>query len=247
MSISAINQLLEGPERPSFCVDMTISSEKVKYKPQAKVYLDINFFIEEKELPLGRVLVGITKGRLSLKIENGTMPLEKRGLVATLPLEIEIKHTETKTFKQSDSAEESVQGQVGLGTKNRLSLTDAAKQTTAKEHSGTATNEYPVIEAQVWAGGNEEKPFWDFEVKTGQGALKGGRLSENLGEINISKKPCKIDAVFNTRPRFLWVSGSEGIWPSNMNDSNRAIRKLIIWKWLKSKVDPYLNCQTMEC
>ena len=232
---------------PSCCVEMTISSEKIKYKHQAKVFLDINFFVEEEELPLGYILVGITKGRLSLKIENGLMPLEKRGLIATLPLEIEIKRTEGKTFKQSNSAEESLQSQVMLGNKSRLSLTNAAKQTTAKERSGTATDEYPVIEAQVWAGGNERKPFWDFEIKTGQEVLKGGRCGENLGEIDISETPCKINAVFNTRSRFLWVSGSEGIWPSNMNDSNRAVRKLVIWKWLKSKVDPHLNYQSIEC
>ena len=247
MSISATDQLLESPERSSCCVDMKISSEKVKYKPQASVYLDINFFIEERELPLGRVMFGVTRGRLSLKIENGTMPLRKRGLIATLPLEIEVKHTETMVSKQSDSAEGSVQGQVGVGIKNKLSLTGAAKQTTAKEHSGTATDEYPMVEAQIWAGGNEKEPFWDFEIKTGQRALKGGRIGESLGEINISGKPCKVDAVFNTRPRFLWVSGSEGVWPSNMNDSNRAVRKLVIWKWLKSSVDPYLNCQSFEC
>ena len=247
MNSSARNQLPESSERLSCCVEMTISSEKIKYKRQAKISLDINFSIEKKELPLGQILVGITRGRLSLKIENGTMPLRKRGLVAILPSEINIKHTKTETSKQSSSAERSIQGQIGLGNKSGFSLTIGPKKTTGKEHSSTVTDEYSVIEAQVMAGGSAKEPFWDFEIKTGKEALRGGKIGENLGEINISKKPCKIDAFFNTNSRSLWISGSEGIWPSNMNDSNRATRQVVIWMWLISKIDPYLNYQSIEC
>ena len=216
MSDSVEKQPPDIPSKPC-CMDMTISSDSVSGTLNKRaLLLDIDFFEEKAELPLGHFSVGLKRGSLSLAIKNGQMPVRRRGLNATIPT-------------QADSRE-----------------IDSDNDPYPNESSGGGTNNYTITKVQISTGSYEVSPRWDFEVKGSVEFLKGGRLAEVLGEIRFTDNPCKVDAVFVTHPRDLWISGSDGIWPSNMNGSNRAVRKLLIWRWLKSRFKPILNQITLE-
>lgn len=226
-----------------FCVEMVLRARE-KMQAEATLFLDINFFEEELSVALGKLRVGINRGRLTLKLVNGRMPLSERGMTTAIPLQVPFKRTESDTSKHLSSVEATLRGSVSIGDKLSVTAGESAKRGSVKESASAATEEYSYNKAHVSAGRSQYQPFWDFRT-TFHEALRGGRFDEKLGKVVIADQPCSVDAVFTTASRDLSIPGAEGIWPSDMINNNRAIRRIVIWKWL-SRVHPHLNSVHLE-
>ena len=136
---------------PSPCVEMHIRLKRQGSR-QAVVLLDINFFTEEQELPLGKVFVGITHGRLRLVIKNGVMPQRKRRLKLRLPSELEIQRTETASKRQLRSWDRSLQTTTNLHPDAvGLSVGGGLKGSTEKERCSSHTDQFTFLKSPDYA------------------------------------------------------------------------------------------------
>lgn len=238
----------DGPERlhseRPFCVEIVLRSYK-KTRSEATLLLDINFFEEEISVALGKLRVGINRGRLTLSLVNGRMPLAKRGMLTEFPLQVTVKINKNNTSKYSRTEEAMLRGDVSILNNPGVTAGTSNKLGSVEESTSIATEEYSYNKVYVSAGGFESHPFWDFRAITQHESLYGGRFDEKLGKVVITDRLCSVDAVFKTASRNLLISGAEGIWPSDMTNNNRAIRRLVIWKWL-SRVHRHLCSAHLE-
>lgn len=103
---------------------------------------------------------------------------------------------------------------------------------------------------QVTTKGSEENPAWVFEVETGEPDLKGllkpdlkGLLKNaSLGTLNVTAKPCRVEATFEVSKRDVYLSDAEGLWPQNISRNKKAVlERMIALRLLESKLKPYLS------
>ncbi len=112
-----------------------------------------------------------------MKLENGKMPIEKMGKDFVTPYQIEFV--------------KEVQSEKGYkGTVSERPSAEASYKTTEKE----TYKEYP-----VYTEGPEEKPIWIFSPKSQEKVLFGQLTKRSLGIIDITGRPCEVEATFEIR------------------------------------------------
>ncbi|QSJ18245.1 hypothetical protein JYQ62_05345 [Nostoc sp. UHCC 0702] len=94
---------------------------------------------------------------------------------------------------------------------------------------------------QVKTNGLQFNPAWVFELKIGASVLKGS-LDRRLGIMNVTGKPCCVEAIFEVSLKYLHLTNIEGLYPQNVSLNKQLILEAAIRKHLwESKLKPYLS------
>ncbi|OLT61704.1 tetratricopeptide repeat protein [Moorena bouillonii] len=204
------------------------SSSKIK---QLKLYLTIQFNEQWLQMPFGRVRFGLKGGELRLRLKNGKIPWEARNFSASFDPDVE------KERKQQESKENHSKVEASWN-KNKPGVKGNHGQ---KNTEGT-TDEFQFIDPQITTKGSEETPAWVFEVKTGQPVFKGLLKEVELGTIDVMAKPCYIEATFEVFKPDVYLTGSEGLWSTEITDEKHEVldRKIALLI-LKHQLKPYLS------
>lgn len=205
---------------------------------QFDLYLTINFNEQWQNIIGGRVKLGLNGGELRLKLHNGTMPYESRGLSGSLAFSIE-KTRQDQAGRKTQSgikAELSNVGVVGAWTPKA-----EVKASAGTEQTEEITDEFQFTTCQITTKGSEENPAWAFAVKTGEPVLKGLLKNARLGTLNV-RAPCSVKATFEVSRRDIYLTDAEGLWPSDISRNKRAVlERVIALRLLQSKFQPYVS------
>ncbi|GAB4201503.1 MAG: hypothetical protein Fur006_53990 [Coleofasciculaceae cyanobacterium] len=98
------------------------------------------------------------------------------------------------------------------------------------------------IECQILTQGTAQSPVWIWQGKTGMSVLQGSLKQVELATVQVTGKPCCIEAVFTVSPSDIYLTSAEGLWPHSITPNQLAIleRKLVLFL-LESKLQPYLS------
>lgn len=109
------------------------------------------------------------------------------------------------------------------------------------------TTEPSQISCKVAVLGTPTRPVWVFEVDQGGSVLKGVLKNTALATLDVTAKPCYIEASFEVAPRDIHLSEAEGLWPKNLSKKKSVvIERAIIRRFLEQKLSPYLSRQAMR-
>ena len=203
---------------------------------QINLYLTL-LFNEQRELLIdGRIKFGLKGGKLKLKLINGEIPWESSRLAGLVELSIE-KQT------QHPQGMEHPSGTKVFLTESKpvVKVNSPANQTAGK------TETFQRSVCQVTIQGSQENPAWIFEVEKGKPVLKGLLKSVLLATLNVTAKPCCIEATFEVSPRDVYVTEAEGLWPKNISKKRSAvIERAIARRFLERKLKPYLSRHKLQ-
>jgi hypothetical protein len=200
-------------------------------RQQIKLHLLINFNEQWESFKLGRIKFGLKGGELKLKLQNSEMPYEARQLAAPLTVHILKERQEQKSSTNKIGVEPSAASgkagvKVNLGTEGTENITD----------------KFPITDYQISLKGNNENPAWSFQVETGEPLLKGLLEKTELGTLNVTGKPCYVEATFEVSRSDIKVVLGEGIWNKNLIPEKReALEIKFIKLLLNKKLGSYLS------
>ena len=209
--------------------DFNTLSEEIN---KAKLTFNILFNEQWESIPAGRVKFGISRGELSLELENCEVPVASRALCGDLELSVEKNRQQTN--KEHSSV--AVQGSI---SQNSMALNTKYSQ----ENSTETTDSFHFIACQVTTKDSPKSPAWVFEVKIGEPVLKGRLSEDELGMLEgTGRLIWSVKARFEVSLRDVKITDSEGIWLQDFVPENRAVLDRAIAKQLlKYKLKPYLS------
>lgn len=206
---------------------------------QVELHLTINFNEQWQNIIGGRVKLGLKGGELRLKLYNGTMPYESRELTGLLAFSIK-KTRQEQAGRKTQSGIKAELSNVAVVP--AMSAKAEAKASAGTEQTQEITDEFQFTTCQITTKGSEENPAWAFAVKTGEPVLKGLLNQASLGILNVSAKPCLVEATFEISKRDIYLTDAEGLWPSDISRNKRAVlERAIALHLLQSKFQPYLS------
>ncbi len=95
---------------------------------------------------------------------------------------------------------------------------------------------------QITIKGSDENPAWVFEVETGEPDLKGLLKNASLETLNVTAKPCLVEATFEVSKRDVYLTDGQRLWPQNISCNKKAVlERMIALRLLESKLKPYLS------
>ncbi|MCF2150366.1 hypothetical protein IQ276_028840 [Desmonostoc muscorum LEGE 12446] len=95
---------------------------------------------------------------------------------------------------------------------------------------------------QVTSNNSESNPTWEFELKMNGSVLRGSIQKENLGTLNLTDKPCYVEATFEVSQRYVHLTDAEEIYPEDISRNKQIVLEIIIRKHLlEKKLQPYLS------
>jgi hypothetical protein len=197
--------------------------------------LTIRFGVHEIEVPGGRVRVGIKRGKLKLRLENGKMPLEKMLMTGELK-------TSTEVEEQNEIGGET-EGSTSIGGPTFGKLLGKSKKSSKKSEK----SKYVIN--QVFTQGTEEKPVWIFEAPINECMLKGQLSKGKLGSVEIYNKPCLIEATFEVKgSRDLYLGDVEGLLKAKDLSRNKTalLTTEFLLRWIAPSLQPYLSRVEVE-
>jgi hypothetical protein len=109
-----------------------------------------------------------------------------------------------------------------------------------KERQVTENFQLPSM-CQITTDGSEFNPAWVFEVKIDSQVLKGVLPKEKLGTLTVNNQPCYVEATFEVKPKYVHITGVEGLWSENTHPNKQIIAKIELQKYFYSKLQPYLS------
>lgn len=98
------------------------------------------------------------------------------------------------------------------------------------------------IDCQVLTQGTAQSPVWVWQGKTGMSVLQGSLKQAELGTVQVTGKPCSIEAIFTVSPSDIYLTSAEGLWPHSITPNQLAVleRKLVLFL-LEFNLQPYLS------
>lgn len=198
---------------------------------QLELYLTINFNEQWEPLLGGRMKFGLKGGEVRLKLENAQMPLAARELNGSFNLSVQEERQQQEGSANQSNVEASL-GESKSGVQEKL----GTEKTTGR------TNQSQLSSCQVSTKGSEVDPAWVFEGKTGKSVLKGLLKKAKLGIVDVTRKPCSIEATFEVSAQDVFMTDAEGLWHHDISPNKHAVleRKLILFL-LETKLKPYLS------
>lgn len=231
-------QLPENRSPDCLYIKLTVTPKQAAIN-QIDLYLTINFNEQWQNIIGGRVKLGLKGGELRLKLHNGTMPYETRGLTGSLAFSVE------KT--RQEQAGRKTQSGIKAELSNVAVVPAWAAKAEIKASAGTeqtqeVTDEFQFTSCQITTKGSEDNPAWAFAVKTGEPVLKGLLKNALLGTLNVKAKPCTVKATFEVSQQDIYITDAEGLWSSDISRNKRAVlERAIALRLLQSKFQPYLS------
>lgn len=203
---------------------------------QIRLYLNLKFNEQEEQLPTCCLKFGLKGGKLILKLENGTISLASPMLNGLVVL--------SEQKDRQDQEDNDVQPCVRVifcekkpGFKGSLGTQNIAGKT---QHS-----ELPV--SQVSPQDSQDNPTWVFVRENDNSILKGLFKRTLLGTLNVTVKPCRIEAIFCVSPQDIKITDTAGLLPHGISKKKRVvIERAIARRLLKRKMNPYLSRQELR-
>jgi hypothetical protein len=206
---------------------------------QIKLLLNLRFNEHIEPLLDGRLKFGIKGGELSLKLQNCTISLPSGSLGKPFKLAVQSLPNDKKQ-QQTKDKQSSVED-----TLSESKSVDKSKITQAE--TATKTDNSQLIYCQITTKGVEENLAWVFALKTDQPTLQGIIKNVILATIDITAKPCRVEAVFSVSAQDIYITESEGLWSENISKKRKIIiQRAIVHRLLKRKLKPYLSRQEMR-
>lgn len=226
------------PERENRCPDclfLDIQGRRDSGYSDTQTILTLTLNFEERweSLPFGRVKFGLRGGELRLLIQNGSVPYSDRSLVHELALAIPKEITNV----QSSELQEGGEANLSLKDKNV-----SAKINTSRKKVSGITEKSEVRSCQVSTKGSEDKPAWVFRLRTPDDPVLIGLVHHELCKVSVLGNPCVVEARFEASKGDIWITATEGIWPSNISSNARAIiEREIVFHLISSYINPYIS------
>ena len=194
---------------------------KLQQPQQIKLYLTIQFKEQRELLVGGHIKFGLKGGKLRVKLKNAEIPTSSNQLGRSYELAVQKKKK----------------------TANILPIPEIPANLPTTE----TTEPLQFISCKVAVRGTPTRPIWVFEVDKGGSVLKGVLKNTALATLDITSKPCYLEAIFEVAPRDIHLSEAEGLWPKNISKKKSVvIERAIIRRFLELKLSPYLSRQTMR-
>lgn len=131
-----------------------------------------------------------------------------------------------------------------LVVQKKRQLADASPQDNLPT---TKSEPLQLISCKVAVKGTPTRPVWIFAVDQGGSVLKGTLKNTALAILDITAKPCYIEAIFEVTPRDIYLSEAEGLWPKNLSKKKSVvIERAIVRRFLEQNLTPYLSRQIMR-
>jgi uncharacterized protein YjbI with pentapeptide repeats len=133
-------------------------------------------------------------------------------------------------------------GELKINLENGVLPAQSRDLSGSVELSPSQTPSQSSIACQVFPAGTERAPTWLWQGKTSTSVLRGSLQQTKLGTVQVTGKPCRIDAVFTVSADRVYLTGAEGLWPHHISPNQLAIleRKLVFFL-LRSRLQPYLS------
>ncbi len=188
-------------------------------------------------------------GYLFMKLEGIPVPPEKQD-ISLQPKSATTEQIDLYlTIQFKEQRELLLGGRIKFNLKGgqlRLKLNNG-KMPLASRELGVSTDQSQVTPFQVTTKGSVENPTWVFEVETGKPGLKGLLKNVKLGTLDVTAKPCCIEATFEVSPQDVYLTEDEVLWPQNISKKRRVvIERAIVSCFLKRKLKPYLSRQELR-
>lgn len=219
---------LSAPEPENKCLgSLFLKLEAIVVNPvagnqqpqQIKLYLTIQFKEQRERLVGGHIKFGLKGGKLRVKLKNVEIPDTSNQLGRSYELAVHKK----QPLASIPHSEIPV---------NLPSQTNELLQ---------------LISCKVAVTGTPTRPVWIFQVDKDGSVLKGVLKNTELATLDITEKPCYIEATFEVAPRDIHLSEAEGLWPKNISKKKSVvIERAIIRRFLELKLSPYLSRQIMR-
>ncbi len=208
------------------------SKPKSAATEQVNLYLTLQFNEQRELLIGGQLKFGLKGGELRLKLENAKIPLEFRNLAGSLELFV---HKERQHQESSES-------QSGIKASLATSNPEVKANLELKK-----TGKFQCLVCQITHQGLEENPTWFFEVGKGEPVLKGLLKDAKLATMNVTAKPCCVEATFEVSPQDVYMTEAQGLWSKNISKKRSAvIERALIRHFLERKLKPYLSRQKLR-
>lgn len=161
---------------------------------RASLKLTLRFGKHENKFRDEIVAFGLCGGRLRIKVTNARILLESIQLpdfLASAPIE-----------KQEETSQET---EGGLEFKLAGGIVGKTKDVTK------SVKKYQNKLAKVYSQGKEEELVWEFELdpNSKETFLRGMLQEEIIGIIQIDRKPCVIEALFEFQEKDILTMGKE--------------------------------------
>jgi hypothetical protein len=188
---------------------------------QIKLYLTIQFKEQRELLIGGHIKFGLKGGKLRVKLKNAEIPASSNQLGRSYELAVHKK-----------------QPLVSIPQNSEIPANLPSTQT---------SEPLQLISCKVAVRGTPTRPVWIFQVDKDGSVLKGVLKHTELATLDITEKPCYIEATFEVAPRDIHLSEAEGLWPKNISKKKSVvIERAIICRFLELNLSPYLSRQTMR-
>jgi len=234
---------LEGiPVSPQKHDSINIESKSAATE-QINLYLTLQFNEQREILPGGRLKFGLKGGELRIKLVNGKIPLTSGELGSSFKLAVH-QDRQQQEGKSNQSGIETSLGESKPGIHTNPSTKKTAGKT---DQIQFVACQVQFVACQVTTKGSPENPTWVFKVEAGEPVLKGLLKNVKLGTLNVTAKPCRVEATFEVSPRDVYITEAEGLWPKNISRKRSAvIERAIIRRFLERKLKPYLSRQQLQ-
>ncbi|HEY9821011.1 MAG TPA: hypothetical protein V6D35_09580 [Candidatus Sericytochromatia bacterium] len=198
-----------------------------------KLLLTLQFREQRELLVDGHIKFGLKGGELRLKLKNAHVPLASSELEPSFKLSVQKK----KQDKEATESPIDVEAESQPGVK----ADPNTNKTTGR------TDPFPFISCQVAQMGSKENPVWVFGVDKDELVLRGLLKNALLTNLNVTAKPCSVEATFQVLPRDVYLTQAEGLWPKNMSKKKIVvIERAIARRFLERKLKPYLSRQILR-
>ena len=203
---------------------------------QIRLYLTLQFNEQEQQLPSGRLKFGLKGGKLTLKLENERISLASPILNGLFALSGQ-QDRQNQEGSDSQSYVTVYLGEKKPGVKASLSTQKIAGKI---DHS-----QLPV--SQISPQSSQKNPTWVFVGENDNSILKGLFQRTLLGTLNVTAKPCRVEAMFCVLPHDIKITDTAGLLPHGISEKKRVvIERAIARRLVKSKMNPYLSRQELR-
>lgn len=105
-----------------------------------------------------------------------------------------------------------------------------------------ATQGSESVNCQVTTTGTATQPSWTFTLKSGAHVLQGSLGLVNLGRLQFTGTPAKIETIFQVTPANVQLIEAEGLWPHDISPNKHGVLERTLMRALAfSKLQPHLS------
>ncbi len=202
---------------------------------QIQLYLTLQFNEYRESLPRGQIRLGLKGGELKLRLENGKIPLPSCQLNGS----VKLLRQAGKQHKNGITAQ--TDATVSLRESQVEASTNLLPKPTQKN-----TPQYRFSICQVTAQGSEENPNWVFAAHKDQPVLNGFFNRALLGTLQVTAKPCRVEATFCISPQDIYID-TEMLLPNTISKKKKTvIERALVRRLIKRKFAPYLSRQELR-